>query len=136
MKLDINDLGEHDLDALRRALAWGRAFQKREPQLKLFPETMPTEGTQAWLELARYFVSKAQSHTLGLKPWQTPPIDADAAICKPEEIALRRTLHDLNISLYEPDAPTAIANATHQHVQTRSTPHRRDGRHAAQAKGK
>ena len=36
-----------DLDALRRALDWGHAFQRREPQLKLFPDVMPAEGTPA-----------------------------------------------------------------------------------------
>jgi hypothetical protein len=108
--MTISDL---DLDALRRALLWGHAFQRREPQLKLFPDPMPAEGTPAWLKLAQYFASLAQSYHLGLRPWQTPPIDVDDH-CKPEEIALRQTMRDLNISVYEPDVPTAIANATHR----------------------
>jgi hypothetical protein len=33
-------ISDRDLDALRRALDWGRAFQKREPQLKLRSPTL------------------------------------------------------------------------------------------------
>ena len=114
-------ISEIDLDALRRAVAWGHAFQKREPQIKLFPEEMPTEGTHAWLELALHLAALAQSYNLGLKPWQVAPIDVDdAAFANPDEIALRRRLRDLNISIYEPDVPTAIANATHRHDQRAS----------------
>jgi hypothetical protein len=31
-------ISDRDLDALRRAVAWGHAFQKREPQIRLFPK--------------------------------------------------------------------------------------------------
>jgi hypothetical protein len=126
-------ISDRDLDALRRALDWGRAFQKREPQLKLFPEAMPVEGTRAWFALALRLAAIAQSHSLGLKPWQVPPIDVDDAgwDCKPEEIALRQTMRDLNISIYEPDVPTAIANATHQRAHAAPT-----RRAKLQAKGK
>jgi hypothetical protein len=113
----ISDL---DLDALRRALLWGSAFQKREPQLKIFPEVMPEEGTPEWFALARHLAALAQSHTLGLRPRQVPPIDVDDAgwDCRPE---LRQTMRDLNISIYERDVPTAIANATHQRAHAAPT---------------
>jgi hypothetical protein len=134
-------INDRDLDALRRALLWGQGYQKCQPQLKLFPDVMPAEGTEAWLALALQLAALAQSHTLGLRPWQVPPIDVDDDAvadpdgwgCKPEEIALRRTMRELNVSIYEPDVPTAIANAAHQracHVQ-RPQPHRRSRRDAS-----
>jgi hypothetical protein len=107
----MTKLSELDLDALRRAIAWGHGFQQRNPQIVVFPATMPTEGTPEWLELAQHLASNAQSHHLGLRPWQTPPIHADNH-CKPEEIALLETMISLNISRYEPDPPAAIDAAT------------------------
>jgi hypothetical protein len=80
-------LSELDLDALRRAIAWGRGFQQRNPQLRIFPDVLPMEGSAPWLELARYLASHAQTHHLGLRPWEVPPIDVDDGWCKPEEIA-------------------------------------------------
>ena len=114
--MNISDL---DLDALRRAVVWGAAFQKREPQLKIFPEVMPVEGTAEWIALARQLAEIAQSHALGLRPWQCAPIDVDDDAvahpgvygCRPDEIALRRTMRELNISVCEPDPASAIANA-------------------------
>jgi hypothetical protein len=115
-------ISERDLDALRRALLWGEAFQKRESQLKLFPETMPAEGTPAWLALAERLAALAQSHNLGLRPWQCPPIDVDddavadltGWACKPEEIALRQKMRDFGILKFEPDPAAAIATAAYQ----------------------
>ena len=110
------ELTPNDLDALRRAITWGKGFQKREPQLKLFPPVMPDEGTAEWIELARYFALHAQVQALGLFPWQVPPYDADDVAHggwggKPEEVALRRKMIALGISIYEPDPPAAITRA-------------------------
>jgi hypothetical protein len=105
-------LSPRDLDALRRALDWGRGLQRREAQLRLFPDTMPAEGTPAWFKLAQHMAALAQSHYLGLRPWQTPPVDADVAdAATSDEIALLETMHDLGISTFEPDPPTTIADA-------------------------
>jgi hypothetical protein len=125
-------ISDRDLDALRRALVWGRAFQKREPQLKIFPEVMPAEGTPEWFALARYLAALAQSYNLGLKPWQLAPIDIDeSGFANADERALCQTMRDLNISIYEPDVPTAIADATHQRAHAAPTRRAR-----LQAKGK
>jgi hypothetical protein len=122
----ISDL---DLDALRRALAWGVGFQQRNPQLKVFPEPMPKEGSPAWLKLAEHLASNAQSHSLGLKPWQSPPLDVEVTGCanNDDEIALCQHMRDLGISRYEPDPPTAISEA----IERRDAPRKR-----RQAKGK
>jgi hypothetical protein len=107
-------LSDRDLDALRRALIWGRGYQQRNPQLKLFPDPMPAEGSQAWLELAEYMAGRAQAHHLGLKPWQCGPLDIEATgfANNADERALWQTLHDLGISIYEPDPAAALDNAT------------------------
>jgi hypothetical protein len=111
-------ISELDLDALRRALLWGRDLQRREPQLRLFPDPMPAEGSTAWLSLAQYFASLAQAHVLGLRPWQCEPasVDDDAVADggwgrKPDEIRLRQIMREHGISKFEPNPPSAIANA-------------------------
>jgi hypothetical protein len=126
MAMKLSDL---DLDALRRALAWGVGLQQRNPQIKVFPDPMPTEGTPEWLKLAEHLASNAQSHSLGLKPWQSPPLDVEATGCanNDDEIALVQTMLDLGISIYEPDPPTAIADA----IERRDAPRKR-----RQAKGR
>ena len=87
---------------------------------------MPEEGTPKWLALARHLASLAQSHHLGLKPWQTAPIDiTDGAAANADEIALCQRMRDLNISIFEPDVPNAIANATQRRDAMRM---RRDAR--------
>jgi hypothetical protein len=105
----MTNLSELDLDALRRALLWGVGFQTRNPQLVVFPNGMPKEGSPEWLTLAKHLASIAQSHHLGLKPWQSGPLDvAETGANHPDEIALVKTMHDLGISIYEPDVPAAI----------------------------
>lgn len=114
MKLTPNDLG-----ALRRAIKWGARYQRLEPQLKVFPSPMPPEDSPQWIELATRLAAKAQHHTLGLKPWQTEPlhvvdnghIDPNGWGNRPDEVALRRKMLKLKISLFEPDPPAAIAEA-------------------------
>ena len=67
------ELTRNDLDALKRALRWGKAFQTREPQLRVWPEVLPDEGSPAWIALAMYFVRAAHADNLGLRPWETEP---------------------------------------------------------------
>jgi hypothetical protein len=114
----------HDLDALRRAMKWGEGFQRREPQIKVFPSPMPVEGSPEWIELATHLAGRAQYHTLGLRPRQTEPlnvvddgvVDPNGWGCRPDEVALRRKMIRLGISLYEPDPPAAIAKAEHERI--------------------
>jgi hypothetical protein len=74
-------LTDLDLDALRRALAWGVGYQARNPQLRIFPDPMPPEGSAPWLTLAEYLVYHAQSHFLGMRPWESPPVMVEATNC-------------------------------------------------------
>jgi hypothetical protein len=108
-------INERDLDALRRAVLWARDFQLREPQIRVIPDVMPEELSSEWFELTERLVAVAQSHNLGLRPWQSPPIDVAASgfANQPEEIELVRRMIDLGISAYEPYPATAIASATH-----------------------
>jgi hypothetical protein len=120
-------LPPRDLDALKRAMEWGKGYQRREPQLRMFPGgMMPDEGTEEWIELALYFVSAAQSDSLHLRPWETAPVHThDDGIVdpqgwgrRPNEVALLRKMIALGISIYEPDPPTAIAQAERAKIQT------------------
>jgi hypothetical protein len=112
-------LTPNDLDALKRAIKWGEAFQRREPQLKLMPEQMSIEGSPEWIELATYFAAKAQSQTLGLYPWQCEPVhvhddgvvDVSCYGRRSDEVALLRKMLALGVSIFEPDPPAAIAKA-------------------------
>jgi hypothetical protein len=125
----MTELTERDLDALRRALTWGVGFQARNPQIKVFPDPMPEEGTPEWLKLAEHLASNAQSHHLGMKPWESPPVVVEATGCagSDDEIALCQHMRDLGISRFEPDPPSAISNA----IERRDAPRKR-----RQAKGK
>jgi hypothetical protein len=113
-----------DLDALMRAVEWGKGYQLREPQIVVFPTPMPDEGTPEWFELATRLAATAQYHTLGLKPWQTEPANVhDDCVTdpggwgsRPDEVALRRKMIALGISIYEPDPAAAIAKAGHGRV--------------------
>jgi hypothetical protein len=115
-------LTNDDVAALRRAVAWGKGFARREPQLVVFPTPMPDEGTPDWIELAQRLAAEAQYTTLGLKPWQTEPVhvvdnghvDPSGWANRPDEVALRRKMLALGISLFEPDVPAAIARAEHR----------------------
>jgi len=119
-----------DLDALRRAMAWGKGYARREPQLKIMLEQMPVEGSKEWLKLATSLAAEAQCNTLGLCPWQTPPmhvvdngvIDPNGWGNRPDEVALRRKMIALGISLFEPDPPAAIARAEQQRADLCTTP--------------
>lgn len=132
-------ISDRDRDALRRALLWGERFRKREPQIKVLPAVMPAEGTAAWLALGERLAAQAQAYSLGLPPWRCPPVvvaddavaDPDCYGRKPDEIALRQTLRALNISVFEPDVPGAIASAEDQRAElprrdpTRAASHKR-----------
>ena len=120
------ELTPNDLDALRRAMKWGKAFQTREPQLRVWPEVLPDEGSPAWTELAMYFVRAAQADNLHLKPWQTEPcatiddgvIDDNGWGRRSGEVALLRRMLSLGVSRYEPHPLVAIAAAEAERART------------------
>jgi hypothetical protein len=106
----------HDLDALKRCIGWGKGLQIREPQIVVFPTPMPPEGSDQWVELATRLATNAQAANLGLRPWQVAPCDADDVVHdgwggKPDEVALRRKMIELGLSIWEPDPTAAIAAA-------------------------
>jgi hypothetical protein len=105
-----------DLAALKRCIEWGKGFQLREPQLVVFPTPMPPEGSDEWIEVATRLAANAQCATLGLRPWDVAPCDADDVVHggwggKPDEVGLRRKMIALGISIWEPDPSAAIAAA-------------------------
>jgi hypothetical protein len=113
------ELSPVDLDALRRAVIWGKGFQAREPQLRVMPDLMPVEASPEWTKLAVFFAATAQSENLKLSPWQCEPCRAhdDGSIDdnyfgrRTDEVMLCRKLVALGLSIYEPDPRTAIAAA-------------------------
>jgi hypothetical protein len=111
MTSSTTTINERDLAALRRAMLWGCAYQKREPQIRLLPAVLPQEGTAEWLRLAEHMASIAQSHNLALRPWQSCPADVAASgyANSAEEFELCRRMLDLGISVSEIDPATAIA---------------------------
>jgi hypothetical protein len=118
---DEAPLTDRDLDALRRAMEWGKNYQLREPQLKVFPTPMPPEGSHEWIAVATRLAANAQAANLGLRPWDVEPCHADDVVHdgwggKPDEVALRRKLIALGLSVYEPDVPAALAKAEHGRV--------------------
>jgi hypothetical protein len=109
-------LTPNDINALKRAIEWGEGYQRREPQIVVFPNPMPDEGTPDWIELATRLASIAQCATLGLRPWEVEPCHASDVVHsgwggKPQEVALRRKLIGLGLSRFEPDPLRAIAMA-------------------------
>jgi hypothetical protein len=101
---------------LKRCIEWGKGFQLREPQLVVFPTPTPPEGSDEWIEVATRLAGNAQCATLGLRPWDVAPCDADDVVHggwggKPDEVGLRRKMIALGISIWEPDPSAAIAAA-------------------------
>ena len=95
-----------DMDALRRAVAISRASSPvRASQIDSMLESRP------WIEVAGFCSYDCQVSTLGLKPWQTPPVHIDLDTPKPgEEVMARLLAHMLKagISQFEPDPATAL----------------------------
>ena len=112
-------LTEVDIDALRRAVEWGKRYQNSEPQITVLPSPLPPEDTPQWVEVATRVAGMAQAVTLGLRPWQAEPCDVhddgvidDACYGRRSiEVMLRRKLIALGISIFEPDVPRAIEAA-------------------------
>jgi hypothetical protein len=119
-------ISELDFAALKRAMDWGiNVYQRANPQLKLFRNPLPTEGSEAWINMAQHAAALAQSYFLGLRPWEQPPADAvDADCASDQELALCETMRNYGISLYEPNVPSALDNANMHRREQAAAPRR------------
>ena len=107
--MTIDDLAEHDRDALQRCMEIASSKDgDRKEQL----DSML--ATQSWIDVAMFAASVTQSRSLALKPWHEPP-----SICdehdenerdKQGQALLRRMLA-AGISRFEPDPLAALAEA-------------------------
>jgi hypothetical protein len=103
-----------DRDALERALAimlkdreLGRDFKRRLD-----------EGQEPWADIARHAAVSCQVSSMGLKPWQVAPCEAEINQTDPRgyehrsirnaSLTLERLLNT-GLSRYEPDPPAALA---------------------------
>jgi hypothetical protein len=110
----MTTLNQADREALGRALKMARAESKQERER--FDEMLSREG---WREAAHAAAYACQCRTLKLRPWQAPPTDVHSDVVmnppsyghRPEEIALRRRMLALGLSLYEPDPICALEAA-------------------------
>jgi hypothetical protein len=125
-------INDRDLDALKRALLWGRIYQMRELQIRVLPDPMPADGTPEWIAMASRVAAIAQAYHLGLKPWQCAPIHvaadavaADCYGCRRDEIALCQRMRDLGVSRFEPDPPTALDAAERRAARPRRASQRK-----------
>jgi hypothetical protein len=71
---------------------------------------------ESWFEVASFAAVCAQSLALRLKPWMAAPVDSDDEIDpqgryggRPAEVALKRKMIALGISIFEPDPLAAIS---------------------------
>jgi hypothetical protein len=105
-----------DRAALQRALQWGERYQ-RGRAIILVPAPMPRVGSLPWFEAARRCAGFAQMQTLGLRPWQCPPLAAADKVGldrygeRANEVELRQRLKRAGLSVYEPDPVAALARA-------------------------
>jgi hypothetical protein len=106
-------IADVDKDAYERAIAWLRA-NGYPAEVKRLDEILAKEGLEAAGRNAAYH---AQYATLGLKPWQCPPMDAnttdldDTSDCygwRSPEVTLRARLEAAGLSIYEPDPAAAL----------------------------
>jgi hypothetical protein len=105
-----------DEDALARALAATRAENAgRAKQI----DAMLADPSRSWQSVAVFAASCAQSRSLDLAPWQSPPFRASLrdldkpfgdASGKRESAELLKRLRDCNLSIFEPD-PIAACEA-------------------------
>jgi hypothetical protein len=104
-----------DREALERCLAAARAENPaRAKQIDLMLADQP------WEEVAVFAATCAQSRSLDLPPWQSPPFRASLrdlekpygdASGKRESAELLKRLRDANLSIFEPDPMRALAEA-------------------------
>jgi hypothetical protein len=107
-------MNEIDIDALKRCLAVARA---EDPGRANQIDSMLADQTRSWEEVAVFAANCAQSRSLDLMPWQSPPFRASLrdldkpygdASGKRESAELLKRLHDANLSPFEPDPIAAL----------------------------
>jgi hypothetical protein len=109
-------IAPHDIDALKRAVAWGRVYQKTEPGIQVMPQPMPDEGSPQWIEAAIRLAAMAQAEALNLPPWKCEPthvhddgvVDPDCYGRRPDEVALLRRMAAAGVSRFDPNPLAAI----------------------------
>jgi hypothetical protein len=103
-----NDFGEVDRAALNRSIELTLA--ENDPGRVEQVKSMLAEN--GWWSTASFCASHRQSIALGLKPWQTPPCDADESdVANQHEHAAAKLLRRMishGVSRYDPDPITAI----------------------------
>jgi hypothetical protein len=106
---------EIDREALKRALV---ACRTESPARAKQIDSMLLD--EPWERVAVFAASCAQSRSLGLMPWQSPPFRANLAhLKKPfddprgerESAELLKRLLDANLSPFEPDPIAALERA-------------------------
>lgn len=108
-KLTEADFNEVDREALNRSLQiiLNGKDEGRAEQVRAFMTESDADPAYGWWYAASFCASLCQDRALGLKPWQSPPWDADEDGHADEERLLKRMLSH-GVSRYEPDPLTAI----------------------------
>jgi len=99
------DVDAIDHDALERALAILQADPERAEQIT----SMLSD--RAWLETAHFAAYVCQRRTLRLRPWQSPPMDAEIGEPRPHDHGARvllRRMRSAGLSRFEPDPVAAL----------------------------
>ena len=108
------ELNAVDRDALERAMA----IAQREPQRA---EHLASKlEDEDWREVAEFAAYGCQIESLGLKPWQSPPVHIDENADEPDNAErepdtvgrkLLRQMLRAGVSRYEPDPLAALQQA-------------------------
>jgi hypothetical protein len=108
--MTMETLSEIDREALTRALELARSESERERA-----RLDSIEQEKGWHEAATRAVYGLQCRSLGLKPWQAPPMEARDAVNPAggygrtrKEVMLRRRLLAAGLSKFEPDPLGAL----------------------------
>ena len=101
----MTDLETIDRDALERALHIIRNNPERAQQITSMLADRP------WLEVAVFAAYVCQRHALRLRPWQSPPMDAEIGEPRPYDHGARVLLKRMRVaglSRFEPDPVAAL----------------------------
>ena len=114
MATDAADLDDGARDALQRAMEIAQRDPLSAKHLRSKLEDQP------WREVAEFAAYSCQIESLGLKPWQSPPVHIDEDADEPDNSdresnsAARKLLRQMlaaGVSRYDPDPLTALAGA-------------------------
>lgn len=97
------EFDEVDMDAFHRAME----IAQREPTV---PELLKSKlEDEPWTEVAKFAAYHCQRNALGLKPWQSPPMDGGDG--QKNADALLEKMLAAGVSQFEPDPIRALAKA-------------------------